>query len=752
MQPSTRTWALRFLSHPHTVSLMCGAAAGAAWIAVCATYWTAFEPVPAARITFASAWALTLAVLWSPRVSAALSRIPHFWRVGAASCGLALWPTWWKAVLSRRELIPLDWYAGAWTSLAAMAIPAVLVLVPMVICGGLLCPGMPWSLSGGERRSSWSFWFGVALSWGVLPTTLFVRFNADQVLLSLSACLLLGAGLSLFLREEESDSSGAAHGHDADAPANLATGWWPLAVSLLGAILVGFSLEAANRTAEQLVIESLPLKLFGWAGFLLGIVASRGSKSKDANQRGRLSAALLVTALAAALVVVLFPLWIRVGIWSSSSLSSMPAIVLGKGLIVAGILFPLGCAAGMLLRGSSNRGWLTASIGVGYALNIALVGSLAMSQLAVVGAAVILGMTLWPAEAWRQLTARRGLNRNAGRLATAAGLIAVTLACSGWLNPARSAGLLFNGDTFIAAGNGLDLPTIERSDRSRCLKTIEGENGVLTIWRQRANQLIVRRNGVLSGQMSIDNTLGPQNFWSVMTAAVPLVLHPQADDILCLGTSGFVEVNTVLGFPVRSLTCVEADRETRSLIEYEASLSGSTARLQDGRLDWVCATPMQFASSTVRRTFDVIVCPEATAVPLRSQPRLTREFHVSLARHLNDRGIFCQRMNILDFGSTPLNDTLRSLQSVFKQTCIVTSEGSEVLLIATNSPDPIFEPGIVSRLDTPHVRKLCGTLGGDWSIITQLACMTADKVEELVAVSTGRVNSCSNARFTMQLG
>ena len=819
MLPSTRTWVSRFLGHPHTLSLACGAAAGTAWIAACAAYWTAFETVPAARITFAIAWALTLSALLSPRVSGLLSRVPHFWRAGAASCGLALWPALWKALLARRELIPLDWYAGEWTALAAMAIPAALVIVPVVVLGCLLCPAPSvLRVNGPSRIPQLSFWIGVAVSWLVLPTTLFVRVNADQVLLSLSACLLLGAGLSLFLRGESGESSGAIPSNQpaVERPTHVlaivSTGWWPFILSLLGALLVGFSLEAANRTAEQLVLESLPLKFFGWAGFVVGVVACLGWGKTDSDQRRGHQRALLVTAFAAAWTLVLFPLWLRIGIWSSASLSSMPAIVLGKGLILAGVLFPMGIAAGLVLRASASRGWLIACIGAGYVLNTVAIGSLVGTQLVVCSVAVGLGVILEWARIAQGLFHREGeatadntdessyVRQNVGEskgtlisnsasqdrlgveqnstpfgtcppsgegsylssrwvamlsrrfiLANVCVLV-MAITCQGWLNPARSAGLLFSSEAFSAIQNGHDLNTVQRADRARCLRTIEGENGVLTVWRQRANQLIVRRNGLFSGQMSIDNTLGPQNFWSVMTGAVPLVLHPHADNVLCLGTPGLVEIETLLGFPVLSLTCVESDRETRSLIDYQADLSDSTSRLKDGRLEWINATPMQFAGSRASRTYDVIVCPEASAVPMRSQPRLTNEFHARIARHLSEGGIFCQRMNIVDFGSAPLVDTLRSLKSVFEQTCIVTSDGYEVLLIATNSSEPIFEPGIVARLDTPQVRNLCGTLGGDWSMMTQLACVTADKVEELLAGSPGLQNSCTNARFTMQLG
>ena len=753
MLPATRMWVSRLLVHPSSSSLGCGVAAGTAWVAMCASYWSAFEPVPAARVTFALAWALTLAMMWSPRVVELLARMPHFWRVVVASCGLAIWPTVWKFLLARREAIPLDWFAGEWTSLAAMSIPAVLLIMPAVVWGCVLCPAPSVDSQRMLSGPKVMFWLGVALSWGVLPTTLFVRVGADQVLLSVSACFLLGAGLSLFVRgaageDLETSMIGLARKLPAQVPVSAGT----MIVSLLAALLLGAGLEAANRTAEQLVLESLPLKLFGWAGFLLGALASLAVSQPDTDPRRGVRRSLLLIASASAAVLVLFPVWIRLGIWSSSSLSSMPSIVLAKGAILVGILCPFGCAAGALWGSSSRRSLLIGSIGIGYALHTVFAGTLAGTQWAVACAAVGLCLGLWPLDAWKQLVQDRGRNRHAAALATCGCIVAVACGCHGWLNPARSAGLLFNGEAFAAAGRGHDLLTIERADRTRLLQTIEGKNGVWTIWRPHSNQLMVRRNGVPTGQMSIDTAFGPQNFWSVMAAAVPLVFHPQADDVLCLGTPGLVELNTLLGFPVHSLTCVEADREAHSILEYEASITEGTSRLQDGRIEWVSATPMQYAASSVNRTYDVIVCPEASAVPMRAQPRLTQEFHRRMALHLNSTGLFCQRMNIIDFGTAPLVDTLRSLRSAFDQTCVVTTEGSEILLLASNSPEPLIGPGIVARMETPQVRQLCATLGGDWSMLAQLACMPTEHVDQVIAESKGTSNGCRNARFVMNLG
>ena len=762
MLQATRMWVSRFLALPRSHSLSCGLAAGTAWVAVCAAYWAAFEPVPSARLTFALAWACTVAVLLSRRVSGLLDRVPLFWRVGVASCGFAAWPTTWRLLLRQRELIPLDWYASEWKSIAVMGLTALLVLTPAIVCGCLLCPALaPQRGVSANHEQTMSrrlaFWLGVALSWAVLPSTLFVRVSADQILTGVAGCLLLGAGVSLFLRGDRVAQSPQATAVPRPTPADQlalspsVTGY-PLVVLILNALLLGYSLEAANRTAEQLVLETLPLKFIGWAGCLLGVVTGMSFRLRGHETRQSVRRSLWFTAAAGTSVLVLYPLWIRMGLWSSSSLSAMPAIMAAKGFIVAGILSPLGLAAGLLLGCTPRRGWLLCLMGVGYALNTWASGPLAESQLLVACLCVGLLFTLWPLETWQQFARERRVNRLAGSLAMCGCLIAMAWGCLGWLNPARSAAVLFHGDSFVAAGRGYDLLTIEQAYRTRWLKTIEGENGVWTVWRHHANQLVVRRNGVPSGQMSIDTTLGPQNFWSVITAALPVVTHPQTDHVLCLGTPGLVEINTILGFPIQTLTCVEADRDARSIIEFQASLTEATSRLNDSRIEWVDATPMQFAASAANRQFDVIVCPESTAIPMRSQPRLTREFYTRMSHHLSDTGIFCQRINVEDLGAAPICDLMQCLQASFAQSSIVTTVGTELLLLGSNSREPLFDPSLIARLETPHMRRLCATVGGDWSMLAQLACIPSHQVEQMLARVPGSSNSCGNARFLLTVG
>lgn len=762
MLHATRMWVSRFLAHPQTLSLSCGIATGAAWIAVCATYWTAFEPVPSARLTFALAWAVTVAIVLSQRLSQLLGRFPLFWRAGVASCGFAIWPTVWRLVLARRELVPLDWYASEWKSTALMGFTSFLVLTPAILSGALLCPvadsqtGLPFNPLPARSRQL-TFWLGVALSWAFLPATLFVRVAADHIIAGVAGCLLLGAAVSLLIRSgqaghtEQARNRDLASPVDPQVPSHFVTGY-PLAALVVSALLLGYSIEAANRVTEQLVLETLPLKLIGWAGFLLGAIAGLSVLPRLIDTRRNVRRSLWFTAAGATAVLVLFPIWIRMGIWSSSRLSSMSTIIAAKGFIVAGILCPLGLAAGLLVGGTSRRSWMICLLGVGYAIGIQATGPMAVSQLLVVGLCIGLLLTLWPLESWKQLILERRGNRLAGSLVTCGGLIAMAWGCVGWLNPARSAAVLFNGESFAAAGQGYDLLTIERASRTRWLKTIEGKNGVWTLWRHHANQLVVRRNGVPSGQMSIDSTLGPQNFWSVVTAALPVVTHPRTDHVLCLGTPGLVEINTFLGFPIQSLTCVEADQDARAVIEYQASLTNSTSRLSDSRIEWVSATPMQFAASSPDRKFDVIVCPESTAIPLRSQPRLTREFYSRMSHRLSEGGIFCQRINVEDFGATPICEVMQGLQAAFSQASILTTTGSELLLLGSNSAEPLFDPSLISRLETPHMRHLCATLGGDWSLMTQLACIPPHQVEQMLTNAPRTSNSCGNARFLMTVG
>ena len=739
MLQATGKWISQLATSSRTVSGLCGLAAGTAWVSISAVWWSAYEPLWPARAAFAVAVVAALAIVSLSWVQSRLSQIPRFWRVGIASCGLASWPALWTLIANQRGTFPANWFTQDLTSFAATTLLALGAIFPAVLLGCLP------AIDAQRRRSipgGGTFWLGVAAAFAVTPTTLFARMPADRALLVVAAEMLLGAGLSLLLKRDEIESE------TLEEP-NLATDrpWWLVCLSLAACAGVAVAIEAALRTSEQLVIDSLPFKLLGWAGFLTGITVSTWTRSRDSQTELRRT--LIGLGIACGAICWLFSTWVTQAIWSSGTIRSFAQIVLTKGLIPFTILAPLGWVCGRLLQGvSPAAGLCIIAAAWGVSSRVGWSPGFVLSSLSV--GALLSALALWPQAAWRELVCSRGRSWEAARFAAVAGL----LVAAGWgqsaLNLNRSSQLVFNADSFAAAANGHELTTLEQSDRSKLMQTFNAAGDHWTLWRQRGCQLLVRRNGIAVSGMTTDTGMSPQNLWPILSTTVPLVFHPQVDHVLCVAPSGMAEVDALLSFPIQSLTCVSSTAVEQAVLREQARLSGTEHRLNDGRLEWKTMAPSNFAHSPDTARYDVIIVPEGVIAPAARQPLLTPEFHAAMAARLRDEGIYCQRLSIADFGATPVIEMLRSLHSAFRQVSIVTTDGSELLLLGTNSEYPIVDDQLVQRLERPHIRKLCAQLGGDWSMLTQLAYVTPDKVQEITGTAAPG-NRTGSGQFALRL-
>lgn len=769
---ATGKWIVRLARHTLTGSLACGLAAGTVAIAMIAQFWTAFEPIATTRAVMALVWGSGLALLAGSRISQILWRVPHFWRVGIACSGVACWPSLWKAVVAGQSEVPLSWYAEYPQAALAVALPCLTAGLIPVFVGACLYPANDSEKPDADWKNLSAFGWGMVLSVLILPTTLFVRVGAESILLGSAAILTLGAGVSLLVRTWITPEipAGASLGQFATNTASPAVGggstnetdrlmenstgngWlcdWGM---LVCALAVGYSLNAAYRSSHQLVIGVLPLKLFGWGGFLAGALLAGAQCFRSTSRLSGLRLVLFLTSISTVLVLVLFPFWIRWGVWSSASLSQMWKIVTAKGIPLASILFPFGLVVGSLIRHSRFRGLSIGLVSAGYVCGVYSPGAASMTLAIVASAASISSIVLTSRDQWTSMWTNRLMNRPAARLALYAGVIVASGLCTNWDDPARTARLLFSGEVFSAVGQGHDLLTIERSDRSRWLQTIEGREHVWTFWRHRGNQILVRRDGVPLQTGRMDAAFGPQSFWPIMTTTAPMVIHRRAEHVLCLGGIGHVELDSLLSFPLKSLTCLDASGEAKEVIQTQAALSGQTPSFQDGRLEWVSATPHQFALSKEETQYDLILDCDPSIVALSRQPQLTHEYYSHIARHLRDDGLFSQRINIIDFGAAPVVDLLSSICHVFPQSIILTTDGSELLIVASRSDYPLLSADVIERMEKSHVRQLCSTMGADWSVLCQFACMSPPNVEAISSRGKGSSNSQRNTRWTMSLG
>lgn len=740
MFQATGKWMSRSVSDSRTVSLLCGLAVGAGWVSINAIWWSAHEQLWPVQAAWGTAILIGLMILswgWEQ-----IARIPRFWRVGISSCGFAVWPTLWGGVDRLRAALPLRWFESDFTAFGGNLIQSLCLIFPFVILGGICAP-MTASASRTQPRRHREFWTGVALAFVVLPTTLYSRWPADRVLMCVSALMLLGAGLSLFLRSNED----LPQASEPQFTYPELAGWSQLVTWLGIGIASSILLVIAQRSCEQLILSHLPLQMFGWAGFLTGMCWLKGVSTTDPD--ARLRRVLQVLAIVSVSLMWLYPIGVFLAVWSSGTVSAFPEIIVFKGAIPFVLLLPMGHLLAQLCRGLGTIRTLGIS-GLTWLIVSRETFPAAFVLIAITLASLALTLVWWPRTQWAGWFTNRGRSWRTLELSGYAmlGLLAVWGRSGMDLN--RSSRLAFNGDAFRASAQGHDLSTIESSDRLRLISEINGPDEHWTIWRHRGNQLLVRRNGILVSTMTSDTELSPQSLWPVLATAVPLVVHPEANHVLCVAPQGLVEIDSILSFPIQSLHCVSKNSAERQVLEELARVSDRTVRLKDGRMSWQMTAPSDLAHSSDNATYDVIIVPDGVAAACGHWSQLTNDFHRGMARRLNEGGLYCQRFSIVDFGPTTVVSMLRSVRTAFRQVGIVTTDGSELLILASNSEEPLVDSSLVQRLETPHIRKLCAQLGGDWSMLTQLAYVTPESVQQMTG-SGMTDNRCLTGNLSLRL-
>src|SRR4029077_5846405 len=105
--------------------------------------------------------------------------------------------------------------------------------------------------------------------------------------------------------------------------------------------------------------------------------------------------------------------------------------------------------------------------------------------------------------------------------------------------------------------------------------------------------------------------------------------------------------------------------------------------LEDDRVALSICDP-SLGLAAARGQFDVILSSPEHLALARSQPYLTAEFYCRVARKLTPEGVFCQRLQFVDFGPRVLQTIVATVRSIFRDMLILEVAPGEYLLAATN--------------------------------------------------------------------
>lgn len=668
--------------------------------------------------------ATDVAVGWGLAIGAGLG-LAGRGRRGWLLLGLAVWSAVLGGLLSGivlgLSLIPIDQLVTVDGLPVAMLVTTSALSLPLAWSVRL-----GWLAACRSSRQLRSFLFGTAIGAVMAAHLLFGWIGVDATVL-LAAVV---AGL-LFLAELVKGSRSDLGGDNPPA--------WSGRLDRSGLVrlaVVGAVMATLDRMLVQLVPAAEWYLLLVAAALCLGGAMGRG-------RRG-----LRPFGLAAGLLLVpaTFPILVDWLLYLKTAGGSPAVLLAGWSVLVLVAVTPVGVLlAGSLAasdplkeRGTSSAGpgWTTPATAAPFPV---LAGLFLTRWLLLpgLGPVVVLVVAAWCLAMAPDRQPRRAAGMRKRLAWSLAGLVVLTTQ-AGRYDPGQSARLLFSARVVAATQQKWPQRLHESLDEARMISRRETCDATLTTWSQRGALRLLRVDGIPAAAWSQDATVSPRHAAEVLESLIPLVVHERPERVLMLGVGGGEGLRAGMRFPVTRIDCVEPDRGRSGL------LTGGSD-FDDTRLRWLHLAPA-LAVAARSDQYDVVIATVTRPVAWRAESTRTLEFYRNAARQLASDGVFCQAFSVRDVGIAGVAVPHAAIREVFAATVRVQIGPGRFLVLATDSPRLLNRPGLVARLQGPHVRGALAEIGWDWANLLQLPVCDLTKPGD-----TDHVNHVGNGWLAARL-
>jgi spermidine synthase len=382
----------------------------------------------------------------------------------------------------------------------------------------------------------------------------------------------------------------------------------------------------------------------------------------------------------------------------------------GSHLIALLVMFPPAFCAGMtlplithaLLRRGSGEG----AIGAVYSANTvgAIVGVFAavhfgmpvlgLKGLITLGAGIDIALgllLLWRARAADRLPA----------YATAAGLAAVgaTLALVE-LDPYKMASGVYRHGQLLVPG------------RSQMLYHRDGKTATVNLMQFEGRVVSIITNGKSDAALRLDLT-GPvprDETTMILTAAVPLALHPQARTVANIGFgSGLTSHVLLASESVREVDSIEIEP---AMVEAARGFSPRNDNVYRDPRSRIHIEDAKTFFSTHNKRYDIIASEPSNPWVSGTASLFTDEFYRRVKNHLNDRGLFVQWLQLYEITPALVASVFKALGKHFTDYVVYASYDYDIIIVARNgarlsapSDAVLAQPALARELARIEIRS-----------------------------------------------
>ena len=382
----------------------------------------------------------------------------------------------------------------------------------------------------------------------------------------------------------------------------------------------------------------------------------------------------------------------------------------GSHVIALLVMFPPAFCAGMtlplitqaLLRRGSGEG----AIGAVYSANTvgAIVGvftavhfgmqALGLKGLITLGAGIdiALGLLLL----WRA--------RAAGRLpvyATAAGLAAVGATIA-----------LVELDPYKMASGVYRHGVIPDRARAQMLYHRDGKTATVNLMQFEGRLVSILTNGKSDAALRLD-LAGPvprDETTMILTAALPLAFHPQARAVANIGFGSGLTSHVLL--TSESLREVDSIEIEPAMVEAARGFSPRNDNVYRDRRSHIHIEDAKTFFSTHNKRYDIIASEPSNPWVSGTASLFTDEFYRHVKRHLNDRGLFVQWLQLYEITPALVASVFKALGRHFTDYVVYAPWDYDIIIIARNGAelpapsDAVFaQPALARELARIEIRN-----------------------------------------------
>jgi spermidine synthase len=199
-----------------------------------------------------------------------------------------------------------------------------------------------------------------------------------------------------------------------------------------------------------------------------------------------------------------------------------------------------------------------------------------------------------------------------------------------------------------------------------------------------------------------DGGTGSDMATQVLIGQLPLLMHPQPDDVLVVGLGTGITLNAMSSHPTKKITCVEISPEVVKAESYFSHVNGFA--LKDPKVSLV-VNDGRNQLFTKTNKYDVIVSQPSNPWQSGNANLFTDDFYRLSATRLKKGGLFCQWLGLYDITTENLRTACRTFLKTFPRVLVFRSEAN-LILVGAQDPLTIDYQQMLERFAEPEIARL----------------------------------------------